>query len=80
MKLWHWILIGGGLLIGAVVFLRSRVQTTAQPGPKLGTGAPGVDAGAPPLPIIAPASNKTAPLMAFATFGAVNSFGRRTTL
>ena len=74
MKTWHFIAIGGLLLIGGVVFLRSRATSTAVPGDKVGTGAPG-DAGAPPLPIVAPSQPATGTSLAFFTYNKL--FARR---
>jgi len=74
MKTWHWIVIAGAALVVGYVFWRRRA-TSAAPvtiGDKVGTGID--DAGAPPLPNVAPANPATATIL---TFTRTNSFGKR---
>jgi hypothetical protein len=69
MKTWHWIAIGGVLAIGVWLYIRARTASSGDPwmvGPKIGT-APGMGAGAPPLPNVAPSNPATGVQLAFAS-------------
>lgn len=74
MKTWHWILIGGAALIGLCLFFRRSSASTSPLYEKVGT-QPGVDPGAPPLPMLNMANPTTAKIMTF-----VNVLGKRRVL
>jgi hypothetical protein len=63
MKTWHWIVIGGVVLVGGYFLLTSEK--------KVGDTAGGASAGAPPLPNVSFANPRTGQLFAFS-----NSFTR----